>query len=167
MSTLRIDEYAFRITTVDIHGDVNAIKKHFDYCALTPVHPEMFESCLSADGLTTSYGSDLEHYIGCGPYIFDTWDYNDLQTYVKVEDHWLADCFPYENIEVRIAPTMSERIELFEQGEIYSLTPDAWVIEQYIDDPRMTTYGSLSVPSALTSAIVLCTLCTRSSMRPA
>ena len=46
----KVDEYAFRITTVDIHGDVNAIKKHFDYRALTPVHPEMFESCLSADG---------------------------------------------------------------------------------------------------------------------
>ena len=142
----KVDDYTIQLVTVDVHEDMNDIKKHFDTRALTPVHIEMFESCMSADGLTTSYGSDLDHYVACGPFKLVDWQYDAIQVYEKVEDHWFADKYNWDSIEIRIVPEMNARVELFEMGEIYSLTPDANTLEQYIDDPRMTTYGSLSVP---------------------
>ena len=70
----KIDDYTIQITTEDEHNDPVTIKKHFDNRNNVPVNQKMWEECLSADGLTTSYGSDLEHFVGCGPYTFDTWE---------------------------------------------------------------------------------------------
>ena len=141
----KIDDYTIQVTTTDTGYTATDIKKHFDNRNLVPVHQGMWEECLSADGLTTSYGSDLEHFVGCGPYIFDTWEYDSIQIYKKNEAHWNADRYNFDTIEVRIVPEMNARVELFEQGEIFTLSPDANTIESYIDDPRMTSYGSTSV----------------------
>ena len=141
----KVDDYTIQITTADEHSDPNTIKTHFDNRNLVPVHPDLWAECLSADGLTTSYGSDLDHFIGCGPYKFVTWEYDSIQIYEKNPEHWNADLYNFDRIEVRIVPEMNARVELFEQGEIYSFSPDANTIEAYLDDPRMTTYGSTSV----------------------
>ena len=141
----KIDDYTIQITTTDVHTDPNTIKTHFDNRNLTPINPNMWAECLSADGLTTSYGSDLEHFVGCGPYIFSSWEYDSIQIYEKNPDHWNADLYNFDKIEVRIVPEMNARVELFEKGDIYSFSPDANTIESYLDDPRMTTYGSTSV----------------------
>ena len=74
-----------------------------------------------------------------------TWEYDSIQIYEKNPEHWNADLYNFDRIEVRIVPEMNARVELFEQGEIYSFSPDANTIEAYLDDPRMTTYGSTSV----------------------
>ena len=141
----KIDDYTIQLTTEDEHNDPVTIKKHFDNRNLVPVHQGMWEECLSADGLTTSYGSDLEHFVGCGPYIFDTWEYDSIQIYKKNEAHWNADRYNFDTIEVRIVPEMNARVELFEKGEIFSFSPDANTIETYIDDPRMVSYPSVMV----------------------
>ena len=141
----KIDEYTIQITTTDVHTDPNTIKTHFDNRNLTPINQAMWEQCMSADGLTTSYGSDLDHFVGCGPYKFVSWEYDSIQIYEKNPDHWNADLYNFDKIEVRIVPEMNARVELFEKGDIYSFSPDANTIESYLDDPRMTTYGSTSV----------------------
>ena len=141
----KVDDYTIQITTTDTGYTPTDIKKHFDGRDNTPVHQGMWEECLSADGLTTSYGSDLEHFVGCGPYFFESWEYDSIQIYTKNPDHWNADKYNFDKIEVRIVPEMNARVELFEKGEIFSFSPDANTIETYLDDPRMTTYGSLSV----------------------
>ena len=141
----KVDDYTIQLTTTDTGYVPDDIKKHFDNRNMVPVDPELWAECLSADGLTTSYGSDLEHFAGCGPYIFDSWEYDSIQVYKKNEAHWNADKYNFDTIEVRIVPEMNARVELFEKGDIYSLSPDANTIESYIDDPRMTSYGSTSV----------------------
>ena len=141
----KIDEYTIQLTTEDEHNDPVTIKKHFDNRNNVPVNEKMWNECLSADGLTTSYGSDLDHFVGCGPYKFATWEYDSIQIYEKNEEHWNADKYNFDKVEVRIVPEMNARVELFEKGDIFSLSPDANTIESYIDDPRMTSYGSTSV----------------------
>ncbi|MBR5537718.1 MAG: ABC transporter substrate-binding protein [Clostridia bacterium] len=141
----KIDEYTIQITTTDVHTDPNTIKTHFDNRNLTPINQAMWEQCMSADGLTTSYGSDLDHFVGCGPYYFTSWEYDSIQIYEKNPEHWNSDLYNFDKIEVRIVPEMNARVELFEKGDIYSFSPDANTIESYLDDPRMTTYGSTSV----------------------
>ena len=142
----KVNDYTIQITLTSKVNDPSTIKSHFDNWNHTPIHPGMWEACMSEDGTSTVYGSSLEYFIGCGPYVFAEWDYNERHVYVKNDSHWLAEYLHFDQIQVRIVPEMNKRIELFEQGEIHDLTPDANTLEQYIDDPRMTTYGSLSVP---------------------
>lgn len=140
----KIDDYTLQITTVD-ENSAEDVMKHFNNRNNTPVNEAMWNSCLSEDGLTTSYGTDLDHFMGCGPYKFASWDYDSVQMYEKIEDHWMAEYFNYDKVQVRIVPEMNARVELFEKGEIYSFTPDANTIDTYLDDPRLTKYGSVSV----------------------
>ncbi len=140
----KIDEYTIQVVTEDANTKEDVMKQFWGDDQV-PVHEELWNECLSADGLTTSYGSDLDHFVGCGPYTFSDWQYDSMQTYTKVEDHWMAEYFHYDEVQVRIVPEMNARVELFEKGEIMSLTPDANTIETYIDDPRTTMYGSTSV----------------------
>ena len=140
----KIDDRTIQITTATPVSEKDFCT-HFTSRANYPVHPELFEECLSEDRLTTTYGSDLEHWIGCGPYIFETWEYDNLHVYTKNEDHWLADYFNYDEVQVRIVPEMNARVTLFESGQLDSLSPDANTIEAYIDDPRMVSYPSTMV----------------------
>ncbi|MGI6177165.1 MAG: peptide ABC transporter substrate-binding protein [Eubacterium sp.] len=140
----KVDDYTIQITT-EGENSAEDVMGHFYYRDNTPINEELWKECLSDDGLTTTYGSDLDHFIGCGPYTFTTWEYDSMHVYTKREDHWLADYFNYDSVEVRIVPEMNSQVELFEKGEIYSLTPDANTIDTYLDDPRMTVYGSTSV----------------------
>ncbi len=140
----KVDDYTIQIKTVDANDQTSVIKQ-FMGRDQTPINTKMWESCLSEDGLTTTYGSDLEHFVGCGPYQFTKWEYDSMHTYTKNPDHWMAEYFKWDEINVRVVPEMNARVELFEKGDIMSLAPDANTIETYIDDPRMTTYGSLTV----------------------
>ena len=140
----KIDDRTVQITT-ETPVNEKDFCTHFTARSNYPVHPELFEECLSSDRLTTTYGSDLEHWIGCGPYTFDSWEYDNLHVYTKNEDHWLAEYFNYDEVQVRIVPEMNARVQLFESGQLDSLSPDSNTIEAYIDDPRMVSYPSTMV----------------------
>lgn len=140
----KIDDRTIQITTATPVNEQDFCT-HFTTRSNYPVHPELFEECLSSDRLTTTYGSDLEHWIGCGPYTFETWEYDNIHVYKKNEDHWLADYFNYDEVQVRIVPEMNARVQLFESGQLDSFSPDANTIETYIDDPRMVSYPSIMV----------------------
>ncbi|MDO4799115.1 MAG: ABC transporter substrate-binding protein [Bacillota bacterium] len=140
----KLDDYTIQITTEDKHS-AQDIMKHFYTRNLSPINRKMWDQCLSADGLTTSYGSDLEHFVGSGPYHFKDWQYDSLHVYEKNPDHWISNLYHFDRVEVRIVPEMNARVELFEKGEIMSLEPDANTIDTYLDDPRMTTFGNVTV----------------------
>lgn len=140
----KIDDYTLQITTVE-NNTLTEFCNHFTDRSVYPVYKDLYEAGMNADRTETTYGSTLDQWMGCGAYIFDDWKYDNIQVYVKNPDYWLADLFNYDRVEVRVVPEMNARVELFEKGELDSLTPDANTIEKYIDDPRMTTYPSLSV----------------------
>ena len=140
----QIDDRTIQITTETPVTEADFCT-HFTTRSNYPVHPELFEECLSSDRLTTTYGSDLDHWIGCGPYSFVQWEYDNIHIYKKNPDHWLADYFNYDEVQVRIVPEMNARVQLFESGQLDSFSPDANTIETYIDDPRMVSYPSIMV----------------------
>jgi len=140
----KIDDRTIQISTVDPISQQDFCT-HFTHRSNYPIHPELYQECMSDDGLTSTYGSDLDHWIGCGAYTFETWEYDNIQIYKKNEDHWMADYYNYDEIQVRIIPEMNARLQLFESGQLDNLTPDADVREKYLDDPRMITNPSLYV----------------------
>ena len=140
----QIDDMTIQITTATPVNEKD-VCTHFTLRSNLPVHPETFTAGLTEDGTRTLYGTDLDHWMGCGPYYFDSWTRDSVQVYKKNPDHWLADYFNYDEVQVRIVPEMNARVQLFESGQLDSLSPDASTIETYIDDPRMVSYPSIMV----------------------
>ena len=140
----QIDDMTIQITTATPVNEKD-VCTHFTLRSNLPVHPETFTAGLTDGGARTLYGTDLDHWVGCGPYFFDSWTRDSVQVYKKNPDHWLADYFNYDEVQVRIVPEMNARVQLFESGQLDSLSPDASTIETYIDDPRMVSYPSIMV----------------------
>lgn len=140
----KIDDYTIQLTTVGVNS-ADDVCNHFYNRNNVPVNENMWNQCLSSDGLSTSYGSDLNHFVGCGPYHFESWEYDSMQIYTKREEHWLSDLFNYDEVQFRIVPEMNARVELWEKGLLDTLAPNAETLEMYIDDPRLVEYGSTTV----------------------
>ena len=140
----KVDDYTIQITTVDANNQVDVCAQFTDRSTF-PVYEPYYEAGMNEERTETTYGTTMDNWMGCGPYKLVTWEYDNIQVYEKNPDHWLADLFHYDRVEVRIIPEMNARVELWEQGLLDDLTPDSNTIETYIDDPRMVSYPSLSV----------------------
>ena len=140
----KIDDYTVEIKTVDVNAWTD-VCNHFTDRSMFPVYEPYYEAGMDDTRTSTSYGSTLDNWMGCGPYFFDTWTTDSIQVYVKNPDHWLADYFNFDRVEVRIVPEMNARVELWEKGLLDDLTPDVNTIETYLDDPRLVDYPSLYV----------------------
>ena len=140
----KIDDYTLQITTVD-SNTIADVCSHFTDRACFPVYEPFYEAGMNADRTATTYGTTLDNWMGAGPYIFENWVVDSIQVYTKNADHWLADLYNYDRVEVRIIPQMNARVELWEKGMLDDLTPDANTIDTYIDDPRMVFYPTTTV----------------------
>lgn len=130
------------ITTIGEPSLKDFVSNFYDR-SLSPVKKDIYEKGLSTG--TSEWGTSLENWMSCGPYKFDSWTVDSVQTYVKNPDHWLADKFHYDVVNLKIVPEMNSRVQMFESGQLDTLAPDASTIDQYLDDPRMTVYGSTTV----------------------
>ena len=140
----KIDDYTMQIITVG-EPTLNDFCSHFTDRSCYPVHEATYEAGMNADRTETTFGTDLDSYVGCGPYFFDSWTRDSVQVYKKNPDHWLADLFNYDTVEVYIIPEMNARVQMFESGKLDDLIPDSNTIETYIDDPRMVSYASTTI----------------------
>lgn len=140
----QIDERTIQLTLAQ---EVNekAVCTHFTNRATQIVKKDVYEANTTEGSSSTLYGTELSRWMGSGPYFFESWTRDSAQVYVKNENHWLADYFNYDEVHVLIVPEMNARVQLFEKGQLDSLSPDAQTIETYIDDPRMVSYPSTLV----------------------
>ncbi len=131
--------------TIQVVGEVaqDKVCANFENRALTPVKKSIYEQGISEG--TSKWGTTLDNWMGCGPYIFKEWVEDSVQTYVKNPDHWLADLYHYDEVRVNIVKDMNTRVQMFESGKLTTLTPDATVIDKYLDDPRLQVSGSIYV----------------------
>lgn len=135
----KIDDYTLEFTT-EQRWTAEHVKMHLIQRSMHPVYEEYYEAGMNSSRTTTTYGTDLDNYMGSGPYIFKEWNRDASRTYVKNEDHWLADYYNHDRIEVRIAPDSNARVQLFESGDIDVLGVSGTLIERYEDDPRLYKY---------------------------
>ena len=140
----KIDEYTIQITT-DKEYTQTQVCSQFTNRATAPVYEPLYEAGMSEDRTSTTYGTTLDAYMSCGPYVFTTWDFDNKQIYVRNDKYWHSDLFHYDTVDVSIVKEMNARVQLWEKGELDDLSPDANTIETYIDDPRMVEYPSLTV----------------------
>lgn len=135
----KVDEYAFEITTTQRYP-VDHVKRHFTDRSMFPVHEATYEAGMNDSRTSTTYGTSLDRYMGCGPYIFDYWNYESDRSYIKNPNHWLADYYNYDRVNVRIVPEENARVQMFENGELDVISLSSQTIEMYRDDPRTVSY---------------------------
>ena len=125
--------------------DERTFCSHFISRVAYPVYKEYYEAGMNDDRSETTYGDVLEHWNGCGPYYFVEWQEDNKHVYKKNPDHWLADLFHYDTVEVYIIKENNAAVQMFEAGKLDELTPDANTIENYLEDPRLVSYPSIYV----------------------
>ena len=140
----KIDDYTIQITTVAPNTEAEFCA-HFVDRSTFPVYEPYYEAGMNESRTETTYGTTLENWMGCGPYFFEEWIVDSMHVYTRNPDHWLADYFSHDKVEVRIVPEMNAKVELWEQGKLDSLIPDGNTIDTYIDDPRMVDYPTITV----------------------
>ncbi len=126
--------------------DQSSVMSHFNSRVCYPVYEPFYEAGMSADRTETTYGDTLEHWMGCGPYIFEEWAQNNKMVYRKNPNYWLADLFHFDVVEVYIVKEQNAAVQMFEAGKLDDLTPNADTIETYLEDPRMVSYSSIYIP---------------------
>ncbi len=140
----KIDDRTIQITTV-IENTAREVSAQFTDRSTFPVYEPLYEAGMNDGRTQTTYGTTLDEWMGCGPYFFETWEYGNTHVYVKNPDHWLADLFKFDEVDILVVPEMNARIELWESGKLDYLLPNATAIDSYIDDPRMVSYETLAV----------------------
>lgn len=140
----KVDDYTIQLTTVKANTMTDVCSQLANR-ACVPVYEPLYEAGMNADRTNTTYGSTLDQWMACGPYMLDTWSFDSIQIYKRNPNYWLPELYHYDQVEMRVIPEMNARVELWEKGMLDSLTPDANTIETYIDDPRLVEYPSLTV----------------------
>ena len=125
--------------------EVKTFCSHFNDRSTYVVYEPFYEAGMSAERTETTYGDSLDTWMGCGPYFFDTWEQDNKHVYKKNPDHWNADLYNYDVVEVYIIKEQNAAVQMFEAGKLDDLTPNADTIETYIEDPRLVNYSSTSV----------------------
>ena len=130
------DGQTMQITCVG-EPDVNTFCSHFLDRSVYPVYEEYYEAGMSDDRTSTTYGDSVDTWMGCGPYFFSEWEQDNKMVFKKNADHWLADLFNYDAVEIYIIKEQNAAVQMFEAGKLDQLTPDADTIESYVEDPRL------------------------------
>lgn len=141
----KVDDYTIQIVTTSPDFTEANVCAHFNTRATSLVYEPYYEAGMNEDRTTTTYGSKAEEYMSCGPYMLDTWTFNSIQIYKKNPNYWQGELFHYDTVEVRVIEEMNARVELWENGQLDEMSPDANTIETYIDDPRLVEYPSNTV----------------------
>lgn len=139
----KVDDYTIELKTIQRYR-AEDVKRHFTDRSLFPVYEPLYEAGMNDSRTITTYGSSLDEYMGCGPYFFESWNQDANRVYVKNPDHWLADLFHYDRVEVRVTPDRNARVQMWENGEIDVMGLDSTTLETYRDDPRTRMYTGIT-----------------------
>ncbi len=118
---------------------------HFNSRVFYPVYEEFYEAGMTAAKDATTYGENKDAFMGCGPYFLTDWEQGNKHIFTKNPDHWLADLFNYDTVEVYIIKEQNAAVQMFEAGKLDELTPDAATIENYLEDIRLVSYPSINI----------------------
>ena len=132
----KIDDMMFQINLVEV-ASKEQVMRHFASAVTTPIYQPMFESCLSADGTTTTYGSAADKIVNCGPYTLKEWVIGSVRVFEKNENYIQADKIKLDGLEYIFAEDANTRMQLFKNGEIDSMSLSVSAREEFGDDPRI------------------------------
>ena len=122
--------------------DVETFCTQWDQRTSYIVYKDYYEAGMNDAHDATTYGENMDTYMGCGPYFLTDWAQGNKYIFTKNPDHWLADRFNYDVVELYIVSEQNAAVQMFEAGKLDQLSPDANTIENYLEDARLVAYSS-------------------------
>ena len=140
----KIDDYTLQIQLV---GRVTAIDvmRFLQSRYASVINETMYESCKSADGTSTTYGTSVETVMFCGPFLLTQWTKALDFTLVKNETWVCADYIKLDGIYSRVVQDEGTQLELFESGECDYMNLGTNGMAKYEEDPRTRAYSANSI----------------------
>lgn len=130
-----IDDYTFQVTYADDMEPENAldVMAQYGWVGSAFVHPEMYESCLNADGTECSYGSSLETFVASG--VYEPTDLIQGQYFELTrrtdEDNILQELYTVDKFEYYAVADSNTAIQMFENGELDRVVANAESYDEY------------------------------------
>ena len=140
----KMDEYTVRVTC-DAQATKTLVMRHFASRLTTPIYEPLFKECLSADGTTTTYGSTADKIMSCGPFKIKNWQVGAVREYEKNPNYVRADLVKLDGVKITVLEDSGAALQLFEKGEINSVTLNTAGKAKYGDDPRINIVPSRRV----------------------
>ncbi|TQR45214.1 peptide ABC transporter substrate-binding protein [Paenibacillus popilliae] len=103
----------------------------------SPVHEKLYESGMKPDRSETTYGTTVEQVPSSGTYRLTEWVRDQHHTFEKNPDAPLAAIYKPDRIETRVVTESSTRVQLWEKGEIDSVSISGEQFDKYGEDPRV------------------------------
>ena len=111
------------------------VMKAFGEYGTVPVDPDLYASCMSADGSSSTYGTSADKAKYCGPFTVTKWVKESRIVMEKNPNYVFADEILLDGAELVYVQNVQTRVEMFERGELDAVTITAQVGEQYMDSP--------------------------------
>lgn len=134
----KVDDMTIQVT-VKSACTPQHIMRHFATTTSAPVYQPLFESCLSSDGTTTTYGSAQDKIISSGVFKIKTWADGSVYEFEKNEHFCRNDLVKLDGVTISVIEDGGTELQLFEQGELDYITLDDAGRAKFGDDPRVAT----------------------------
>lgn len=144
-----LDEYTIKITCETYAEQIDVIRQYGrKWCGL--VNEELYESCMSDDRTSCTYGTSLDTYMSCGMFRLTDFQPGVSYTMERSDEYFDQELIKIEAYNLRVVKDSNTALELFLNGELDKVNLSAAAKEQYEDDPRI-----LQSPASTVSVISL------------
>jgi len=137
---------AFELT-LDKPVNASQLELAFASCVMVPVREELYEAGMNSDRNETNYGSSWDKFASSGPFMVTGWTRDSEISMERNPNYPLQDGITLDRIVYKIVPESGTRLQLFESGQLDTVSLSEADLERYGEDPRI-----LEVPSSASQA---------------
>lgn len=137
----KVDDYTVTVTAAEKYTATD-VMRHFQMRYTGPVYEPLYEAGMNSDRTATTYGTETDQIMACGPFILKSWTKGAERVFEKNENYVHADEIKLDGMDVRVVQDELTQLELFQSGEIDYLQLGSNGEERYGDDPRTYVYES-------------------------
>ena len=140
----KIDDYTIQIETTMKFNPLD-VMRHFNTRATCPVYEPLYEELMNDTRTATTYGTDKDKLMSCGPFEITSWTKGSERIMSKNENWVHADYIKLDKIAVRIVEDANTRLQMFENGEVDYIGLNYQTYMSYEDDPRVYENDSTEI----------------------
>ena len=137
----KIDDMTVQITTTQRYN-ASEVMRHLTSKSAKPVYEPWYEQYMNTSRTATTYGTDKDKLMSCGPYVLESWVKGSERIYARNPLSTVAHMIKFDKVQVSVVPDAGTRMQMFLSGDLDVLGLTADTLEQYGEDPRTREYPS-------------------------
>lgn len=132
----QIDEDTLEVT-LDGPYTKAEVMAHFSSQFSYPIYEPLFEAGMNSDHTETTYGTEKDQTMSCGPFYISEWIKGSEIRYEKNPNWPYADRIVVDGMVNRVVQDNNTQIQMFEAGELDYVGIGVDGLEKYEEDPRL------------------------------